>query len=51
MLSVFGFGFFRGSTSAIFRVFFVVLLFLGPFFWKITLQSICSDLLIPVKAI
>ena len=44
MLSVFGFGFFRGSTSAIFRVFCRSTL-LRSLFWKITLQSICSDLL------
>ena len=45
MLSVFGFGFFRGSTSAICR-FFVVLLLSGYVFWEITLQSNFSDLLV-----
>ena len=40
MLSVFGFGFFRGSTSAIFRVFFVVLLFLGSVFGKLICNRI-----------
>ena len=45
-LSVFGFGFFRGATSAIFRFFLSFYSSQVPFFWKINLQSNCSDLLI-----
>ena len=45
MLSVFGFDFFRGSTSAIFR-FFCRSTFVRSRFWKITLQSNFSDLLV-----